>query len=779
MGLESAARGFGFFAACWLAAAPVPAGADVIDGELRLGGRAISGDTHSGKFNEYRDLEPGIFGGANFLISDPNDVTFLWGEFENIGYDDQRYALEAGQWGRFRLFGEYSELPHVFSNDARTLYSYSGSNLLLLDDNLQGGIQNTAGNAAKSQLLGFGSDVPIGIFGPFAGLDEAQRTSLEYQLRTIVGGLIVDPREDLQFETAYRSLGRSGRRPLNIGFGSPGGNFTSLAAPKDERTDEVTADVRWGRGPFNLEVGYLGSFFDNHLNQVTADNPLRLDDSATAGPSQGRISLAPDNALNQFSATGTYDLPLEIPARIATTFSYGLRQQDDDFLPHTINGAINAIPANAALLALPEDGLDGKVQTYLANVLFTARPLPDLDLRARYRYYDFHNDTPVLSFPGHVVNDQTFDGEVVRNVPNDYERQQASLDAAYRFSRTLRVRAGPFWDQWSRSRDREVSRLDEWGGKVSMDLRPARWMTVRADYLFGSRNGTEYKPFDHLAATLDVNQLEDPDFAAGGQLAELRKFDEADRTRNEARLLTQLVPREDLDLSFSGGWAKYDYRNTDYGLKDDQRWNAGTEIGYQPLEWLSVAAWYNFEHLQLDQRSRFRPVSGDVTTDDPVNDWSSESTDIIHTIGARLGFVLVPEKLDLDFSYVFERGNGQTHSKAAQGCAGAPATDPCLPTVGGDTDGGIAPNYPDLEDRLQIFSTVLRYHWSEHLTLEGMYAFEKLSLSNFRVDGLNPYMPESNVSGNGIVSPSLDVFLGNRLGDYAAHIFALSVIYRF
>jgi hypothetical protein len=180
-----------------------------------------------------------------------------------------------------------------------------------------------------------------------------------------------------------------------------------------------------GRGPWNLEFGYLGSFFNNDINQVTIDNPLRLTDAATAS-SQGRISLAPDNSLNSFHVTGAYELPSEFPARIATTLSYGLRQQDDDFLPHTINSVLGGDPG----LVLPRDSLDGKVQTYLANVLMTARPLPDLDLRARYRYYQLDNDTPVIEFPAHTVNDQGLDSEPRRNVPNDYERQLASFDAS-------------------------------------------------------------------------------------------------------------------------------------------------------------------------------------------------------------------------------------------------------------------------------------------------------------------------------------------------------------
>ena len=786
MEVRSTARGLGLLVGCCLAAAATPALADVVDAELWAGGRAVSGDTHSSKFEEYRDLRPGMFGGGNFLITDPNDVTFLWGDFDNVGYQDQRYSFEAGQWGFLRLFGEYSELPHDFSNDARTLYHQDGSSTLVFPDALQGAIQ--ALNLPPASVSTAEAQAMSALLGP--GLEDARRISLDYLLKTAGGGLIFNPREDLEFETDYRWLERKGHRPLGMGFGSPGGNFADFAAPIDEHTNEVTADVRYGRGAWNLEAGYLGSFFDDDLNEVTVDNPLRATDALTAGSAQGRISRAPDNSLNSFHATGTYELPLEFPARIATTFSYGLREQDQDFLPHTINGAITGVPANAALLVLPQNSLDGKVQTYLANVLVTARPLPELDLRARYRYYDYHNDTPVLDFEGHVVNDATFDGEIVRNVPNDYSRQLASVDASYGFSRAFTLRGGPYWDRWSRSQDREVSRLDEYGAKLSADTRPARWTLMRLDYVFGTRNGTAYHPFDHLAATQDPAQVDEEGFAATGQLAQLRKFDEADRIRNEVKLLTQLMPREDLDLSFSGGYAYLDYPNSAYGTKDDERWNLGTEIGYQPLEWLSISAWYSFEHISLSQKSRWRPattVAGvTVVTDSPENNWWSESTDIYNTFGVNLDFVLVPDKLDLGFSYTFERGDGETKANGAAGCVGTVTSPACAPfgtsPPGTSADGGDAVDYPDIKDRLQVFATTLSYHWNEHLTFQGMYAFQKLSTINFRYDGLNPYMPGANVNGSGFVtdpSNSLDVFLGNRIGDYAAHIFALSVIYKF
>jgi hypothetical protein len=57
--------------------------------------------------------------------------------------------------------------------------------------------------------------------------------------------------------------------------------------------------------------------------------------------------------------------------------------------------------------------------------------------------------------------------------------------------------------------------------------------------------------------------------------------------------------------------------------------------------------------------------------------------------------------------------------------------------------------------------------------------FEKFDLTDFKIDDLDPFMPNSNVNGSGVVSPSRDVFLGDRIEDYKAHVFALSLIYRF
>lgn len=63
-------------------------------------------------------------------------------------------------------------------------------------------------------------------------------------------------------------------------------------------------------------------------------------------------------------------------------------------------------------------------------------------------------------------------------------------------------------------------------------------------------------------------------------------------------------------------------------------------------------------------------------------------------------------------------------------------------------------------------------------TLQAEYRFEHYAMDNFKVDGLNPFMPVSNVNAAGVITASTDIFLGDQLGNYNAHIFQLSAMTR-
>ena len=106
------------------------------EGFVELGGRFDFNNADKktlGKFYDYRDLRPGPFG--NFMIgshrsgADPFDIE-IWGN--NVGWDDQRFGLGIASPGTYYFDFMWDQTPHVFSNNAKTLYNGIGGNTLTL-----------------------------------------------------------------------------------------------------------------------------------------------------------------------------------------------------------------------------------------------------------------------------------------------------------------------------------------------------------------------------------------------------------------------------------------------------------------------------------------------------------------------------------------------------------------------------------------------------------------------------------------------------------------------
>lgn len=733
------------------AAAESDLGFGIVKGEATLGVRGIGGSFSSAEYEEYREQRPGLFGSGSFLLEDPERRGFFRGWLEDVGEHDERYALEAGRYGRYRLELEYDELPHVYSNFARSLYSTSHDAVLTLPAGLQASLEALSG-AAQSTALG-------------AALSDARSKSLELRLRTGRVGLVVQPTEMLRLEAGYRIQDKRGTRPFGIGFGSPGSNFVNVASPLDERLHEVTGGIELAKDDWSVGLGYIGSLFQNDFRSLTVANPLRATDSLTAGAAFGRSALAPDNSAHTFRLEGATALPTSFPARLAATFSYGMRLQTENFVAHTINSTLLG-----SLTPLGRNDLDGDVRTILGNVVLTGRPLPKLHLTARYRVYDYDNRTSVVDLPEHVVNDRSLVAEERFTVPNDYRRHNATLDGSYRLTDRTTMLLGYAFEQWDRSNDRERTLLYEHGGKAGFDLRPARWALLRTTYEFGIRRGNDYRGFAHLAHAVAEEDLAGAQ--SQSQLPQLRKFDEADRIRIELSVLTQLFPLEQLEVTFSGGLRRDEFDRSHYGLTDANSWNVGLDSSYRASSRLAVSAYYGYEDIRSRQCSRWRPVNNatGLSLDDVVNDWTSRSGDEVHNAGFAFDFTVIPERLDARLGYGFQAALAKTRAGGRPGFAAVPPS-----TV----DGGNTPDYPEIEDFLHVLSASLSYRLLERVTLTGEYRWELFDLQNFKTESLNPFMPDSNVNGSGVVSPSTDVFLGDRVEDYSAHVFALSISYRF
>jgi hypothetical protein len=166
------------------------------------------------------------------------------------------------------------------------------------------------------------------------------------------------------------------------------------------------------------------------------------------------------------------------------------------------------------------------------------------------------------------------------------------------------------------------------------------------------------------------------------------------------------------------------------------------------------------EVIVQKQRSRSRPVTGTTTFDFADFDWITDNTDTIDTfhLGASVG--LIPEVLDLNFgaNYSYALGRVETRNPGAltSGTAAQRTSATAKPM-------------PPFEDALLRLDAALKYHFWKLWTANLGYAFESFEGSDWRTDGLNPFMP-------GVTS---SIWVGNDLRNYTAQIVAFTLGYRF
>lgn len=721
------------FCAAFGARAETQVGGAVLSGEVETGGKFLSGNTDSSQWNEYRDQRPGFFGSSHFLLEDAERKNYLGFDYDYVGTQDQRYEARFGHWGLWGVDLEFLEFPYDYGIDARSLYLQQGDRYLL-PPGLQATLQ-PLGAAARATVLG-------------NALSTAPGVDLEAMYRTGRAEVNYNLTNDMQAKVEYSVQHRLGTQPLGIAYGSPGGNFADFPGQVNDWTHNVDAGINFLRDTWNVALNYSGSFYQNNIDSLTVANPLRATDSATVG-AFGTLSRAPDNQANTFSLTGAWKVPVAFPTRITGTFSYGQRTQDDDFVPETTNTAILA--ANPAVRVLPQKNLEGRIYTYLANVVLTSRPTEDLNLKLRYHYYDYDNATSSIQFLPSVLNDASLQNTT--SLETQYWRQDASLDAVYQLCHPLSMTFGFDWDEWNRSFDREVERLNTYTGRMSLDFHPNTLMQFRATYALSGRRGSTYNP--------------DPrsDFEASTQLPSLRMSDLADLWRNEVNFLGQFALLENLDSTVSFGFVSDDYEHSPYGLTARQQWNTGTDITYRPFKWLGLSAGYEYQDIYTNQKDRCTGVFVGCApgVGVPQDDWSSHWHTAAHNATAGIDITMIPDLLDLRVSYGFQRSNDRT---TTNGVSGGPFHEPL--------------NYPEDGDTLQYLTTRIDYHVTPHMTLRASWRWERFDIYDFRHTDFYPFNPVSNNNTQtGAVSPSTNVYLGDRIGSYNVNIVGFSAIYKF
>ncbi len=769
------------------------------------------------KYNEYRDLRDGFFV-RRFRLNMPDLVGskyFLDLQSDKAVYRDQSYLATFGQWNRFKLQIRYDEIPHIYSNTTRTLYSQTARGVFTIPDLTRNALQALAANDPTALPSTIQSQVVPGMGFINPRIERRAGTALfEYE---------INPDWDLL--SSYSREHETGTRPIGLIFNtSPsasltGGYGAELPEPIDYFNNVVRVMAEHAQKRWAVQFGYTGLFFQNDTGALLFDNPFRTSDcvapvdcsNATQGPATGRVDLYPDNSAHYINFAGSFALAKRL--RLLASINAGWLRQNDPFLPYTTNSILEAGTG-----PLPATSLHGEKRTLAMNYKLIATVAKNFDIKGIYRQYDYTNDTPVLSFTpvqgDFAPADPT---EPEENTPFGYNRKNIEVIGNWYFGKKSSLKAGYEGEIMDRTH-RDVEHAVENGLVTAVDMELRKDLSFRASYRYSSRNPDQY---------LDDQTLEDN----GGITADSvfsRRFDEAARTRNRGDAEIQYDLTDRLSFSAFGGTLQDDYNhrggvnsasplnfiaNTTnpyylYGLLKDLSYNAGFDSDFALNNAVSLFAEYSYERYYKSMASRYRvpgstaPLPLDCSTqghgcDSANNDWGSTARDYVHifTVGWDIRF---GKKTYLNTYYSLSAAKGNVNSR--------PFGDPDLLT-GPDkfllTGTNAAVDYPETTSRNHELVTILKYKLTKNLIPKVEYRYQQFDSRDYQTTAMTPYMgcvsplaPQSPVPGCpssvigtpspfypffvvGDPSAARYLFLGADQPSYRAHYLAATLEYHF
>jgi MtrB/PioB family decaheme-associated outer membrane protein len=634
--------------------------------DFGLRGTSFGTGSDQARFQRYRDLRNGPTLDLFRYASDTDSRAFKV-QADHVGYRDQRYLASYDHYGKMSFSFEWNQTPLFYNQDTATLFTAPSPGVLRIDDTIRSGIQNKTTTLAMA-------------------IGQAQRFDLRDQRDVLSLKLTYSATRNLDWNLSIKNTTRSGNQPWAGTFGF--GDAVELAVPLDTRTTELGTALEWASSRGMARLGYDGSFFRNTISTLTWDNPLRVTDSPTAGPSRGRMALWPNSNMNAANATGMLNLPWR--SRATAYISVGKWSQDEPLIPFTIN---TALPT----LALDRSTADALARVTAMTYSFTSKPTDALWFSARYRSYDYDNRTPAF----HVANTVSYDSTVAAfakggTSPYSMTRRTFDADASLTPMPYTALRLGYTREQINET-FRTFDTTTEDTVRVSADATGVQWLTLRAVYEHARRVGSG----------LDAQVLDDI-----GEQVSLRQFDISDRNSDRFSGIVQLIPRSSLSFNATASAGREDRPGTVFGLRSNTNHTYSAGVDFVPRAAISMGLSYDYEKYDALQASR--QASPGPQFNDPTRDWTTDGADKAQTVTASMDLIKLWPKTDIRVAYDY------SHAESVYVYGLAPNSS--LPPV---------VQLPTVINAFQRATIDLRYDVSRHLSLGGTYWYDQYRVSDF------------------------------------------------
>jgi MtrB/PioB family decaheme-associated outer membrane protein len=546
--------------------------------------------------------------------------------------------------------------------------------------------------------------------------------------------------------------------PIGDTFEIPG---QEMFEPTSYDTNEVSAQISYAKRNFLLSFDYAGSFFNNNSESIIWQNPFRLTHAQATLPAgallRGRFAatqaaLPPDNQAHTFTLSGLVLLPLH--SKASALVSWGRWRQDEPFLPFTINAAITApnLPAGVAptsLAALPQESLDGEINTLNQDYAASVRPVQWLQLTARYNDYDLDNETPELLFPGYAgfgdsfwrVNITGQPGTAplpILNEPKSFRRQNARLEGAFRAIESVTWKAAYVYERFSREH-RQAPVSNEHGFLTSLSYAPSHVFFAKAGFRYADRTPDSYDP-----GTLE------PPF--------LRMFDQAQRLRKQGDLLLSASLSPNTTISGSWFYLSDVYDKTFYGLHQQKTYSIAADVSWNFNPSVGLTAGWGYDRTGYDYLS----VAKTAVPYNLLNTWARDTRDGVYSV--RFGLAGDAREGKVSYQLSYELGLARIFVNTAN-------PFPIVPT---DVLNAQAFPFPEVKNQFHDLRLDASYRVRPGIRVGLYYLLEPFRINDFAHDFIRPYAPE-------LIAPENDarryMFLDVGPSNYTGNLIAVYVRY--
>ena len=365
--------------------------------------------------------------------------------------------------------------------------------------------------------------------------------------------LLATPTPQLDLTAAFTHTRHVGELPWGASFGFS--NDVEVALPYDSRTNDFTLGAEWTNNRSMLRVAYNGSWFDNLDDTLVWDSPLRLDDS-TSAPGRGRMALWPSNSAQTVSVGGYTKLAQRTQLTGFVSFGSGAT---------TSRCSRSRSSRRCRSSTLPRATAEAEANVFSTNLNLVSRPATDWRFSARFRRYDYDNQTPATSHPASSSTTTRRSRRRSTGGPELYAHSRTTFDADATWSGLAARADGRLHAQQQRLRLPHLRehRRETCCGSTA-DAVGSQWVTFRAQYELSDRSGSgldeDAARADRRAAGDAALRRRQPDaqsfHRAGGHRAQRPVDVQRLRRRRQGRLRRQLLRPAGIDVPDVLAWRR-------------------------------------------------------------------------------------------------------------------------------------------------------------------------------------------------------------------------------